>query len=494
LFFPAFILLPKDNSGELSHEEFAAGLKKYGMDLTDGDIQDLVTMIDISGDGQIDLEEFEAFAKAELEMMHLESVLGDAAAGDNPMSSNLAKATHRGTRFQRSGSVQANVKMQGDIEMLGTAAMKIRADLKSNTKIKKVVQSWWDSLRKLSHGARDEMNAVRGKRMKRNERRSSIQFLAESEYVLDNGISEKQFYTLMQSIHRMLDPDGDAVEEDAMHMDWLNDKTEGEERMGFEKFYDSMFELCDLWVDGLSVDKYTSLLEKCADGSLKAETAQLENQRHLASEMARLERNGTLGAKLAAEAAAKAVLIAYAAAYGCSDNGGGSGGSGGSGGARGADGQFGESATAAEAAEAANIVLKELHRQKMADEARIQEAAALAAAAAAAVALQAARDSAEIIGGSIRVEMLLGKMEATTHKEAVSAIAEATRRISNMPNAEQEQTLELLEEEKTLVEVKGAARVAYLAKVQQGTGGFEEAQLAAREASVDAVSEVSVGA
>jgi hypothetical protein len=450
------------------------------MDLTDAEINDLVTMIDISGDGQIDLAEFEGFAKAELEMMHLESVLGDPAGGDGQQSNDLAKATHRGTRFHRTASVQADLKLQGDIEMLSEAATKIRADLKSNAKIKGVIQSWWDALRQLSHDEREEMDALKGKRMKRNERRNSIQFLQENQYVLHDGISEKQFYTLMQSIHRMLDPDGDAVEKEAMHLDWLNDKTDGEERMDFGKFYDSMFELCDLWVEGLSVDKYCGLLEKCAKGSVKAEKGAMEQQRKNAAEMARLERSGKLGAIQAADAAAKAAAVAYAAAFG-DENG----------------GCAAENGGCAAALVMANEVLKELNRLKMleGERARAAQAAAAkeAAAKAALVALEAVSSLSALLGQAGEIAALLGLMDKTARNEAVMAIGAGKIQVENLAvetGANMENEMALLEKEETLEEVADIAKFAYLTTVRAGTGDFKQAQLAARNASNEAVDSI----
>jgi hypothetical protein len=54
-----------------------------------------------------------------------------------------------------------------------------------------------------------------------------------------------------------------------------------EGHMDYDAFFESCFELCDLWTDGVEVDDYCSLIKKLADGSVRAEQRALEQQGRL---------------------------------------------------------------------------------------------------------------------------------------------------------------------------------------------------------------------
>jgi hypothetical protein len=125
--------------------------------------------------------------------------------------------------------------------MLGPHAVRTRAALKSHKLIKECVTSWWQNLRAISG---DEQAG------------DADCSLETREYISTEGISKHQFCTLIQSVHHLLDPAADEVSEEELHRDWINDKTDDVEYMGFDEFYSSMYELCDLWVDDLDLKKY----------------------------------------------------------------------------------------------------------------------------------------------------------------------------------------------------------------------------------------------
>jgi hypothetical protein len=128
----------------------------------------------------------------------------------------------------------------------------MRQDLKINQLVETSIKAWWDSLRHLSDSDRADM-----KEKPRSDRRSSIAMLTESEYILEPGLSKQQFNTMMRAMHHMLEPDGNDLAEDELDRDWRTDQTHGAPPlgpagyMGYEEFYSSVFELCDLWIDGL---------------------------------------------------------------------------------------------------------------------------------------------------------------------------------------------------------------------------------------------------
>jgi hypothetical protein len=236
-----------DHSGRISPDEFAEGLHAFGMDLVREEVNALFALIDLDGDGDLELEEFMEFVKGQFEVIQFEE-----AHGADGGRETIVKALHGGTRFQRTGSVLGDVTKQGDIEMLSEGAKKMREHLKENGLVVKSINLWWNSLRGLSEHDRTKINEK-----KRTDRRSSVAELENGGYILAPGLSKKQFITMMRSMHQLLEPDDNDLAEDELDRDWDNDRTIDEayagEYMGFDEFYSSVFELCDLWIDGLGM-------------------------------------------------------------------------------------------------------------------------------------------------------------------------------------------------------------------------------------------------
>jgi hypothetical protein len=281
--------LDTDGSGLLSYDEFKAGVKQFGMELDDNEVGNLLRLLDANGDGELSLEEFEFIAKAEMECADLTDSFGEHAqegklnvADQQRLDSAkeaAIQAAHSGTRYTRTQSVMHDPKKQGCPEMLSAFALQARMELKEDEGVKKLVWTWWCKALEVGH--------------------------LESEEAAD-VINRVQYLTLSVSLNKMLDSN---VEEDdaklAAEKDWATDKAPGHEHMDFEHFFNSMFELCDTWVDGLDPREYVHFLRKCETVHLHAEEAYQEERR----QRALLH----LGADLSAAAAIAKVAAAAAA-------------------------------------------------------------------------------------------------------------------------------------------------------------------------------------
>jgi hypothetical protein len=85
----------------------------------------LFDLFDTSGDGLVSFEEFQHALKAEMELLevqdHFEVVEGDDAEARKKEQAAIMGAMHRGVRINRSASVEGDVKMQGNAEMMSRA-------------------------------------------------------------------------------------------------------------------------------------------------------------------------------------------------------------------------------------------------------------------------------------------------------------------------------------------------------------------------------------
>jgi hypothetical protein len=103
-----------DQSGSLSYDECKQGLREYGMNLADSEVEDLFRLLDANGDGELSLEEFSAITKNELEMADVQEVWEKNGRRVSTSTRDKAiKATCTGTRFTRSESVIGDLKRQG---------------------------------------------------------------------------------------------------------------------------------------------------------------------------------------------------------------------------------------------------------------------------------------------------------------------------------------------------------------------------------------------
>ena len=147
--------MDEDGSGTIDRAEFKEALKRFGMRLEDGEFDCLMKLIDANNDGELQFEELEAIAKAELECLELNrifaliSITGDAT--DQSGAKQVAlEAAQKGIRFARSNSVIGDLTKQGDAQMLSAFAMQKRQDMKSDELIVATIRGWWDSFRNLN--------------------------------------------------------------------------------------------------------------------------------------------------------------------------------------------------------------------------------------------------------------------------------------------------------------------------------------------------------
>jgi hypothetical protein len=154
-----FHLLDTDDSGELDLDEFHAGLRQFGMRVSANDAQAMLKSFDTDGNGSLNIAEFMAIAKLELEVADLQNAFiakgGDAAhqklsdSERQALKEQQAAAIHaarRGTRFNRTNSVAGDARLQGDLQMLTAENMLKQRKMKTNEEVQRAVSSWWNSM------------------------------------------------------------------------------------------------------------------------------------------------------------------------------------------------------------------------------------------------------------------------------------------------------------------------------------------------------------
>jgi hypothetical protein len=272
-----FDSIDTDGNGELDSEEFRVALNNFGLELSATETQRVFASLDTDGGGTIDFEEFSAIAKNQLELAALKEEIGGDASGET------IDAVKAGVRLTRTASTQFDVKQQGDLAMLTAEALAEREQLKENAQVLQAVRSWWDGLKIKVQGGLQ---------------------MDQSSYLI--------FST---SLHRHFMPEVEA--EDALaaaNRDWAEDCPKGNETMRFTDFYNSVFELCDLWADGTNAHDYEHLIRIFEATHKAGEEAELRRREEEAQAALTAARQAALEAvqralyhaKMAASAAKRA--------------------------------------------------------------------------------------------------------------------------------------------------------------------------------------------
>jgi hypothetical protein len=145
-------------------------------------------------------------------------------------------ALDNGVSLARRQSTEDNVKLQGDVTMIGATKFKARMRLKESVALQTVLENWWDQL---------DLNG--------------------------NDKLDKEHYTEINiALHHLVHPGiSDAEALSTAHADFESDMKRfgkelytqtGESGIGFETFFESMFELCDTWCDTIEEEEYVNLV------------------------------------------------------------------------------------------------------------------------------------------------------------------------------------------------------------------------------------------
>ena len=194
-------------------------------------------------------------SKGQLEMLEINGAGGEN--GGFKDKATLVRAANAGVRFTRTASISTNIKLQGDLRCMSAEAVQKRAELKESPPLKALVKQWWDSiqLKKTVLSYQMASEAAKGNGG-----------AAKTEAVIDKAT----FVLLSCSLQKMLDPitaDGDSDDESESNnsnfiesvrlaeTDWESDKRQGTDVMGWPEFYSSMFELCDVWAEGVEFEQ-----------------------------------------------------------------------------------------------------------------------------------------------------------------------------------------------------------------------------------------------
>ena len=227
-----------DGSSSISPPEFAKALAKMGVHLNQTELDKVFPVFDSDQSGDIDIDEFTNILKTEIELRNAEMVLFLNKAGNMNMDdahffhtqqAKANRALNGGVRLDRSDSVTLNLKMQGNPEMLARHNVQARIKLKSNPVVQKGIDSFWAEIEK------DEKTGE---------------------------ISKQTYVDLNRLLHKTLVPT--IADEDTLitaEADWAEDAVGKSLMMDYKTFYSSIFELSDMWVDGIDADKYSNFIK-----------------------------------------------------------------------------------------------------------------------------------------------------------------------------------------------------------------------------------------
>jgi hypothetical protein len=140
----------------------------------------------------------------------------------------------------------ADIRLQGDTEMHTADSLMEREKLKSHPALKDVVMSFWEIFDDDDSGS-----------------------MSHGEYIALNKL-----------LHKALLPDVSEEEAEASaQTDWAED-SKGEEHMPFEAFFESMFQLADIWCEEICSEEYeaflANLLNLVAEGHKLRQMAEVD--------------------------------------------------------------------------------------------------------------------------------------------------------------------------------------------------------------------------
>jgi Ca2+-binding EF-hand superfamily protein len=232
-----FRLMDRDGDGELDIEEFCSGLSKGEFEMmTREQAEVLFHALDADGNGTLDFKEFIEMQRKNAEFIEMRKLNTEQLQTlVQAEKVKLMKAIEEGgVRLQRTNSVVADPKLQGDIRMMAPAMVRKRKALQTNPELEKVIRRWWDSAQ-----------------------------LGGADCVMHKEV----YIQINMAIHFMLVPGViDSEAEVTAEKDWYDDiaahEPPGATSMQYSSFYDAMFELCDTWVETTEEDDYMGFVDE----------------------------------------------------------------------------------------------------------------------------------------------------------------------------------------------------------------------------------------
>jgi hypothetical protein len=244
-----FNAIDTDGNGVLDPEEFTTAMRScFGDSMSQQDIDDTMALMDTDGDGEVSFEEFEALAKAELEVANLfgggpdSELAADCTDQERELYDAMKQATimamHGGVRTTRTASVEYNVKLQGDAEMLQIENIVKRQELKEHPVVAKALKAWWSGIKTKTVAGMDK-----------------------TAYVLLSTTLHSHLVDAVTKEHAIAEAE----------KDWESDKNSAIEMLDYGAFVDAMFELCDNWTHSMDPYEYADLIKSWATAHQQAE-------------------------------------------------------------------------------------------------------------------------------------------------------------------------------------------------------------------------------
>jgi hypothetical protein len=235
-----------DGSGDLTIKEFRDGVQEFNAEMSEEKVKEIFVALDADNSGTLSIDEFLNSQKLNLETKFLQANVLMAEEGLGLLKTASMRrhyvescektigAVKQGVRLQRTASTSMDPKKQGDFQMLLPIAMQQRTGLKNSSELKKQIRALWDLL-------------LPGK---------SKHELSKSSYL--------KFHTIL---HKLVDKNvTDTEAEHTAESDWTEDmalhlkKDISAEKMPYQTFFDSMFNLCDTWCDTTQEEEYVAFM------------------------------------------------------------------------------------------------------------------------------------------------------------------------------------------------------------------------------------------